>query len=199
MRKYIGKVKSEMADFGGAREWARMIIETNVREGACVIDATMGNGHDTLWLSKLVGKTGRVHAFDVQEEAVENTRKRLIENDADEQCRLYLKGHEYIGTTVRSLVDAAVFNLGWLPGYEKSVRTKKETTLSAVSQALGMLKTGGVLTVCVYPGHEEGEDELKALYEWAQSLDDKIYDAVTAGYVNIKRKPPVLIAVTKRK
>ena len=188
-----------MANFGGAREWARQLIESHVKEGAKVIDATMGNGHDTLWLCNLVGDTGKVYAFDVQEEAVKATENRLKENHVDHRAKLYLKGHETIGLTVRSLIDAAVFNLGWLPGFEKSVRTKKDTTISAVNQALSMLKDGGLLTICVYPGHEEGEEELTHLSAWAESLDEKKYDAVIFRYANITKKPPVLIAVTKRK
>lgn len=96
-------------------------------------------------------------------------------------------------------MDAVVFNLGWLPGHEKSVRTKCDTTLSAVNQALSMLKTGGILTICVYPGHNEGDEELRALTEWAESLNEKQYDALIFRYANISKKPPVLIAVTKRK
>lgn len=188
-----------MANLGGAREWARAFIEKNVSAGAKVIDATMGNGYDTLWLSNLVGENGTVYAFDVQEEAVENTRKRLEEANVLSRAKLYLKGHETMGLTVRSMVDAVVFNLGWLPGHEKSVRTKCDTTLSAVNQALSMLKTGGILTICVYPGHNEGNEELRALTEWAESLNEKQYDALIFRYANISKKPPVLIAVTKRK
>ncbi len=186
-------------NLGGAREWARALVESAVSEGAKVIDATMGNGHDTLWLSNLVGDTGMVYAFDVQEEAVLNTKNRLEEAGVLSRAQLFLKGHENIGLTVRCMVDAAVFNLGWLPGHEKSVRTRKETTLSAVNQALSMLKTGGILTICVYPGHEEGDEELNALTEWAEGLNEKVFDAVIFRYANISKKPPVLIAVTKRK
>lgn len=187
-----------MANLGGAREWARAFIEANVTEGAKVIDATMGNGYDTVWLARLVGETGKVYAFDVQPEAVENTKKRLQDEDLISRATLYLKGHENIGLTVRSMVDAVVFNLGWLPGFEKSIRTKCETTLSAVNQALSMLKVGGVMTICVYPGHKEGDEELSALTEWAEGLNEKQFDALIFRYANISKKPPVLIAITKR-
>lgn len=187
-----------LANLGGAREWARAFIEANVEEGAKVIDATMGNGYDTAWLSKLVGETGKVYAFDVQPEAVENTKKRLEEENLLSRATLYLKGHENIGLTVRSMVDAVVFNLGWLPGFEKSIRTKCDTTLSAVNQALSMLKIGGVMTICVYPGHKEGDEELKTLTEWAEGLNEKQFDALIFRYANISKKPPVLIAITKR-
>lgn len=186
-------------NLGSAREWARTLIENSISEGAKAIDATMGNGHDTLWLAKLVGENGMVYAFDVQKEAVENTRKRLEEENMLSRAQLFLKGHENIGLTVRSMVDAAVFNLGWLPGHEKSVRTQVNTTLSAVEQALSLLKVGGILTVCVYPGHEEGDKELAALTKWAENLNDKQFDALIFRYANISKKPPVLITVTKRK
>lgn len=187
-----------MANLGGAREWARAFVEANVKEGAKVIDATMGNGYDTVWLAKLVGEAGRVYAFDVQSEALENTKKRLEDENMLPRATLYLKGHENIGLTVRSMVDAVVFNLGWLPGFEKSIRTKCSTTLSAVNQALSMLKTGGVMTICVYPGHKEGDEELSALTQWAEGLNEKQFDALIFRYANISKKPPVLITITKR-
>jgi len=187
-----------MADFGGARKWAQKIIEENVPCGGKVIDATMGNGHDTKWLCELVGEEGKVYAFDVQEEAVKNTKARLEEAGLSERAVLYLKGHETMGLTVRSMVDAVVFNLGWLPGAEKTIRTNCNTTLSAVSQALSLIKKGGVVTICVYPGHQEGDRELEELTAFSASLDDKVYDAVIFGYANIKKKPPVLIGITKR-
>lgn len=187
-----------MANLGGAREWARAFVEENVKEGAKVIDATMGNGYDTVWLAKLVGESGKVYAFDVQSEAVENTRKRLENENLLPRTALYLKGHENLGLTVRSMVDAVVFNLGWLPGFEKSIRTKCKTTLSAVNQAISMLKPGGIMTICVYPGHKEGDEELSALTEWAEGLNEKQFDALIFRYANISKKPPVLIAITKR-
>ncbi|MBQ1257195.1 MAG: class I SAM-dependent methyltransferase [Clostridia bacterium] len=187
-----------MANLGGAREWARAFIESSIKEGAKAIDATMGNGYDTVWLAECVGETGKVYAFDVQPEAIENTEKRLAEKNLLSRATLYLKGHENIGLTVRSAVDCVVFNLGWLPGFEKSIRTKCETTLSAVNQALSMLKPGGIMTVCVYPGHKEGDEELTALTEWAENLNEKQFDALIFRYANISKKPPVLIAITKR-
>lgn len=187
-----------MADFGGARKWAQKIIEENVPFGGKVIDATMGNGHDTKWLCELVGETGKVYAFDVQEEAVRNTKARLEEAGLLNRAELFLKGHENIGLTVRSIVDAVVFNLGWLPGAEKTVRTHSDTTMQAVTQALSLIKKGGVVTICVYPGHEEGDTELEKLTDFASKLDDRIYDAVIFKYANIRKKPPVMIAITKR-
>ena len=188
-----------MADFGGARKWARALIEENVPSGATVVDATMGNGYDTLWLTELVGDKGRVYAFDIQKEALERTCERLKENHLEGRATLIKSGHETMNEYVSEPIDAAVFNLGWLPGTPHECTTRVETTLKAVNQALNLLKSGGILTVCVYPGHEEGLCEREALTKWAENLDDGIYDAVIFRYANIRKLPPLLIAVTRRK
>ena len=187
-----------MADFGGARKWARAIVSGAVSEGAQAVDATMGNGYDTEWLAELVGETGRVYAFDVQKAALENTAARLEARGFLSRARLFLTGHENMASVVREPVDAVVFNLGWLPGTPHECTTRVETTLRAADAAISLIKPGGVMTVCVYPGHDEGARERDALIRWAESLDDGVFDAVICGYANIRKRPPVLIAVTKR-
>lgn len=187
-----------MADFGGARKWARAIVSGAVSEGAQAVDATMGNGYDTEWLAELVGETGCVYAFDVQKTALENTAARLEVRGLLSRARLFLTGHENMASFVPETVDAVVFNLGWLPGTPHECTTRAETTLRAVNAALSLIKPGGVMTVCVYPGHDEGARERDALIRWAESLDDGVFDAVICGYANIRKRPPVLIAVTKR-
>ena len=188
-----------MADFGGARKWARSMVQAQLTEGAAVVDATMGNGYDTQWLAECVGETGRVYAFDVQQAALDATRARLEACGLADRVRLILDGHQHMANHVREAVDAVVFNLGWLPGTPHECTTHTETTMTAVEQALSLLKPGGVMTVCVYPGHEEGTRELETLTDWAQQLSDATYDAVIWKYANIRKRPPVLIAVTRRK
>ena len=188
-----------MADFGGARKWAKALIEGNVNPGAIVVDATMGNGYDTLWLAQLVGEEGKVYAFDIQEEALKRTFERLCENHVENRVRLICAGHETMREHVSEPIDAAVFNLGWLPGTPHERTTRAETTVMAVNAALSLLKPGGAMTVCVYPGHAEGAREREAMTGWAENLDDSVYDAVIFRYANIRKLPPLLIAVTRRK
>lgn len=185
-------------DLKSARHWAQEIISQALQDGGTAIDATMGNGHDTLWLCRLVGDTGRVYAFDVQPEALESTRTRLEENSVEERAVLILDGHQHMAQHVDAPVDAILFNLGWLPGVEHAVTTRTETTLAAVNAAVELLKPGGVMTICVYPGHEEGKRELEALLAWAQELDSGWLDARITSYLNIRNDPPVMIAVAKR-
>lgn len=184
-------------DLKSARHWAEELLRQAVGEGSKVIDGTMGNGYDTCWLAELVGETGHVYAFDIQHAAVERTATRLTEHGCRNRVTLFETGHEHIAELVPEKVDAAVFNLGWLPGADKSVRTHVDTTLQAVNAALDRLKEGGLLTVCAYPGHDEGRVELQCLTDWASHLPEKEYDAMTRAYLNQSNDPPVLFAVKK--
>ena len=185
-------------DFRSARYWAAEMIEAALYPGARVIDATMGNGHDTLWLCQRVGDAGRVYAFDIQAAAVERTRARLMAAGLAHRAELFCLGHERLAEAVPGPVDAVVFNLGWLPGAPHGVTTRTETTLLAAEAGLGLLKPGGLMTLCVYPGHPEGARELAALTAWAAALEPARFDALIKGYLNQPNDPPRLIAVRRR-
>ena len=182
-----------------ARFIAAEVFERVIQPGDRVVDATMGNGHDTLTLCQLVGESGKVYAFDVQQEAVNNTAKRLEDAGVRERASLFCMGHERMLEAVEEPVDAVLFNLGWLPGAEHGVTTQTETTLKAVEAALTLLKEEAVMTICIYPGHEEGARELQMLLDWAAKLDDKRYDAVIKHYVNQPNDPPQMLAIRKKK
>lgn len=187
-------------DFRSARFWAAELIEGALCEGACAVDATLGNGHDCLWLCSLVGQNGRVYGFDVQADAVENSRKRLVEAGVENRAQLILDGHQNMLSHIApESADAVMFNLGWLPGAQHGVTTQTQTTLQAVNAALQVLKEEGLLTICIYPGHEEGAREREALIAWAQGLNEKEYDAMLRCYLNQSKDPPLLIAVKKNK
>ena len=186
------------SDFRSARHWARELITDALAGGGVAIDATMGNGHDTLWLCELAGENGRVYAFDVQAQAVENTGKRLEDAGMASRATLFHAGHETMAEHISEKADAIVFNLGWLPGAEKDVTTLTETTLRAVSAGAQLLAVSGIMTICIYPGHDEGAREKDALIEWASSLDPKIFDVMLKTYLNQPNKPPLMLAVRRR-
>ena len=158
----------------------------------------MGNGRDTKWLCECVGETGRVYAFDVQAEAVARTRTLLEQCGLADRAELFCEGHQHMARRVPEPVDAVVFNLGWLPGALHGVTTRTETTLEAADAALMLLKPGGIMTICVYPGHAEGARELAALTRWAEGLDAGRWDAMLRRYMNQPNDPPQLIAVRRR-
>ena len=187
-------------DFRSARFWAAELIEGALAPGGRAVDATLGNGHDALWLCGLVGETGRVYGFDVQPEAIERTRARLAEAGVEARAELILDGHEHMGAHIApESVDAMMFNLGWLPGAPHGVTTRVETTLQAVNAALGLLREEALLTICIYPGHAEGAREREALLAWARGLDESAYDTMLRCYLNQSGDPPLLIAVKKNR
>lgn len=174
------------------------MLEEALTEGAVAIDATMGNGHDTLWLCQRVGATGRVYGFDVQQDAVDRTAARLTENGVMDRATLFCAGHETMAEHVPEQADVIVFNLGWLPGAAHGVTTQTETTLKAVNAALTLLKPAALLTICVYPGHEEGTREWHALLEFCKHLDPMRFDCMLKTYMNQPNDPPRLFAIRKR-
>lgn len=158
-------------------------------------DFTMGNGHDTLYLCSLVPE-GKVYAFDIQKEAVENTRKRLEEAGVSDIAELILDSHSNAEKYISSPIDAGMFNLGYRPGGDKNVHTMRESTLKAVRDAICMLKKGGMLVISVYPGHEEGRIEGQMLLDMLSEYDKKLY-CITHFHLVNSPDAPFVIAVEK--
>lgn len=180
-----------------ARHLAADVMRRALRPGDVAVDATMGNGHDTLFLAELVGETGHVYAFDVQPEAVSRTRERLEAAGLLDRVTLCLAGHETIAERVAQGPQAIMFNLGWLPGAAHAITTQTQTTLRAVSAACELLAPGGVLTVCIYPGHEEGTRELKALTDFAAALSNRTYNALWHRFANASPDAPQMLLVQR--
>lgn len=183
-----------------AHEWAAECL----RPGGIAIDATVGNGHDTLFLIRQVGESGRVVGFDVQAAALEATRAR-VEREASTAAgalRLVHTGHESMTTEIspshHGSVDAVMFNLGYLPGGEHSLTTQPETTRQALAASIDVLRPGGRVTVVVYPGHEGGGEEARAVDAWAAALPQKTYRSLSYAFVNQSNDPPRLMVVEKR-
>ena len=145
-------------------------ILTHLREGDVAVDFTMGNGHDTEFLSKTVGPTGHVYAFDVQEQALASTADRLRETGCPDNCTLILDSHHNVKKYVDVPIKAGMFNLGYLPGSDKTVTTMRKTTLPAIEAAIELMDRDAIILVAVYPGHAEGEAEGKMVCEYLASL-----------------------------
>ncbi|MFC4304912.1 tRNA (mnm(5)s(2)U34)-methyltransferase [Cohnella boryungensis] len=179
-------------------------VKERVGHGDHVVDATAGNGSDTLFLARAVGPGGRVYAFDVQAEALDSTANRLAQEREPETLapvELLLAGHETMESRLPRVahgrIAAVMFNLGYLPGASSSLITKPETTIAALEGALRLLRGGGALTVVVYPGHEGGQAEAEAVEAWAASLPQSIAQAVLYRFPQ-KPASPYLIALSKK-
>lgn len=155
-------------------EQAQALMRDHVTSGDIVIDATAGNGHDTLLLAELVGEAGEVFAFDNQADAIESTRSRLAQVGLERRVILLCHGHEQmaqaIPASLHGTLKAVIFNLGYLPGGDKSHTTQKASTLSALTQAFNLLMPGGMLSIMAYTGHPGGRAEAEAIKQWAAAL-----------------------------
>lgn len=167
-----------------ARFLARDVLSQVLQPGDAVIDATMGNGHDTLFLCETVGASGRVYAFDIQEQAVTSAETLLQEHGMENRAKLFCCGHQEMDRFVTEPVRAVVFNLGWLPGGNHAVTTKWETTREAVLKALGLLLPGGVLVICAYPGHAEGDRERRELIPFLSGLSNRTFNVLHQRFLN---------------
>jgi len=159
-------------------EQAHTVIRASVAPGATVIDATAGNGHDTLFLAKLVGPHGTVYAFDVQAQAIEATRTRLEQAGVTNVTLLNGSHADMADLVPRQLhkgISAVMFNLGYLPGGDHALITQPESTLTAIQSALGLIEPGGTLTLLAYPGHRDGDIEMLAVEKYLTSLDPQTY------------------------
>lgn len=174
-----------------------LLLRQFVRPGDNVVDATCGNGKDTLLLAELVGETGQVWAFDIQPEALDRTHQRLLETGLAGRVTLLGHGHEILASHVTAAVRTIVFNLGWLPGGDRSVVTKPATTLPALHAALALLVPGGLLLITCYPGHAGGDDETDAVLAWSQRLEAKNFHVWRMGQINVSTSAPFCLAIQK--
>ena len=145
-------------------------ILTHLKEGDVAVDFTMGNGHDTEFLSKTVGESGRVYAFDIQASAVESTRKNLATAGCPDNYTLIHDSHHNVKNYVNEPIKAGMFNLGWLPGGDKSITTLRETTLPAIEAAIDLMDKDAIINVAIYPGHEEGDLEGKMIFDYLSNV-----------------------------
>lgn len=184
--------------FINAVEISKKISTLKLKDGDIAVDCTMGNGNDTVFLCSLVGKKGKVYAFDIQKSAVMNTKKKLLEMNLLERAELILDGHQNIDKYVKENVKLVMFNLGYLPKGNHEITTKKETTVEAVRKCLDILEPNGVILLVIYHGHEKGKEEKAALESFTSGLNQKEYNVVQLGFTNQINNPPELICIEKR-
>ena len=178
-------------------ELQKHFILTHLGEGDVAVDFTMGNGHDTEFLSKTVGESGHVYAFDIQAQAVESTRKNLAEQGCPENYTLIHDSHHKVKEYVKTPFRVGMFNLGWLPGGDKSITTMRETTLPAIRDAIELLDRDGILNIAIYPGHKEGDEEGKLVCEYLASLS-RFKVCVTRVQIINSPTSPFFIVIEKK-
>lgn len=172
-----------------------------IQPGESVVDATCGNGNDTLMLSQATGPNGHVYAFDIQLQAIEQTKTRLEENNISNVTLIH-DGHEnadhYVPKELTGKLAGAIFNLGYLPGSDKQIITTPTHTIAAIDKLIGYLKPEGIIVCVVYYGHAGGNDEKNALLDHLSRFDQKYFQVLQYGFVNQKNNPPFILAIEKK-
>lgn len=172
MYKIVDFAKVLMKDF----------ISTIDKENIICVDATLGNGNDSLYLSKLINDKGHIYAYDIQEQAIINSEKLFNEYNI-KNVTMKKKSHEFVE---ENNIDLAIFNLGYLPGFDKTIKTTKETSLKALNNLLPrMNKENMLIIICLYIGHKEGMEESILLDEFVKNLSPSDY--LVSKYQNYNR------------
>ena len=181
------------------RELRKYFLRPYLNEGALAVDFTMGNGHDTEFLSNSVGESGHVWAFDIQQSALDSTAKRLKDNGCPSNYTLILDSHANLPEHVTQPVNAVVFNLGYLPGSgNKALTTMRESTLAAFNASLSLIEEkGGIVFVAIYPGHEEGRLEGEMLQSRVAELDRHVWCSTVLRILNSPESPYFIITEHK--
>ncbi|MGZ8184998.1 MAG: class I SAM-dependent methyltransferase [Methylobacter sp.] len=153
---------------------AHNLIKENLRPGDIAIDATVGNGHDTLFLAEQISPAGLVYGFDIQQTAIESTRVKSRQANFPECLALIHASHaemaEKIPARHHGKINACMFNLGYLPGGDKSIITRTESTLTALTVAVRLLSAQAIMTIIAYPGHAGGDQETTQVKNWCEQL-----------------------------
>ena len=175
-----------------------MYASLTVAEGDTVVDATAGNGNDTLFLAERIGSAGQVYAFDIQGEALAVTEERLKQSNLTTMVTLIRAGHEELTKHVSGPVSVIMYNLGYLPGGNKQITTDYSSTVASLEQALALLKPGGIITIVLYPGHDAGRIEKEKLLAFCEAVPSSEYAVLYSRLVNQANDPPELIIIQKR-
>lgn len=154
---------------------AHHIVSRALAKGDIVIDATIGNGHDTLFLARQVGERGIVFGFDIQQQAIDSTRSKLKSENISANIKLFHSSHSqmdiYIPSQHQGKIKAIMFNLGYLPGSDKTVITQTESTLIALNKSIELLSATGIISISAYPGHAGGKTESMQITKWCKKLN----------------------------
>lgn len=178
---------------------AHQFIQSHVSDGDLCIDATAGRGYDTAFLAKLVGKAGKVLAFDIQQEALDSTATLLRAQGLQKNVTLYLDSHANMEQYADAGTVACItFNFGYLPGGDHHICTHAESSIAAIEAGLRLLKDNGIMSLCIYYGGDSGFEEKNALMDYLKTIDHHQYTVLITEFANRPNNPPIPVFIYKR-
>ena len=174
-------------------------LEKHLSPSSLVVDATVGNGHDSEYITSLLGYRGQLFGFDIQEAAITATAEKV--KNANCRTTLFHKSHAEMFTTLSHFaerIDCVIFNLGFLPHHDETVTTLLPSTYSAILQALCLLRKKGLLLIVTYPGHGAGKTEFDVLEHLFKFADTKKFYITSYAQVNDCNNPPIVYCIEKK-
>ncbi|UOA07436.1 class I SAM-dependent methyltransferase [Methylobacter sp. S3L5C] len=181
---------------------AHNFIKEILHSGAIAIDATVGNGHDTLFLVKQVGPSGQVFGFDIQQTAIASTRAKFLQTPGMQCLTLIHASHadmsEKIPVNYHGNISVIMFNLGYLPGGDKNIITCTDSTITALHCSCELISSQGIITVMAYPGHPGGDLETAQVKSWCEQLDKDRFKVDIIYSADNKDSAPRLFVIQKR-
>lgn len=188
-----------MLEINNAHDLVDIYIEKYIKEDSICVDGTLGNGYDSLKLLQRIN-TGFLYAFDIQDIAINNSKALFKKYKINENnYEIIQDSHENIDKYIKSYLDFAILNLGYLPGGNKDIVTKSSSTLEFIYYVLDNLVHGGVLVIVLYPGFEAGRIEKEEIIEQLKTLNQQKYNVLYSTFINQKKNPPEVLFIERRK
>lgn len=177
---------------------SHLVLKAHVRQGDFCIDATAGRGRDTAYFCSLVGETGKVLTFDIQQAALDSTAELLEREGYTSRAKLVLDSHSNMAQYAEpGTVDAIGFNFGWLPGGDHGLFTMPDTSIAAIQAGLELLRVGGLMSLGIYYGGKSGFEERDALLAFLPTLDSNRYTVMETHFCNRSNNPSILAVILK--
>lgn len=182
------KEKRAFPIFNSHLDLAHQTWAKAAQPGDWAIDATCGNGWDSLYLAD---QYEGVIGIDIQETAIEKTRQQLLEH---QNVHLFCQSHETFPALAQNRpIRLIVYNLGYLPGGDKQLTTRVQSTLTSIQNGLELILPGGLMSITCYPGHPEGESEQKAILQMSQTLSSQKWSVCFHTWENRLKAPSLLL------
>lgn len=164
------------------------------------LDATLGKGNDTLFILNHPAFRGKIYSFDIQEQAIKISQDKLKDSPRQDQVSLIQDGHQHLDVYLKdTVIQGAIFNLGYLPGGDHNITTLPQSTLEALNKIQERLVINGKIFIMVYSGHPQGQEEKNILFDYLRTWPQEYFQVLHYGFINQRNNPPLLLIIERIK
>lgn len=175
-----------------------ILINSFIKENFICLDATVGNGNDTLKILRALNGTGKIYGLDIQFNAIESTKALLASESSETEVILINDNHEFLDKYIHEKLNFIIYNLGYLPGGNKEIKTEADSTLNSLKKSIDLLSDKGLILITVYLSHPGGMDEYRTIINYLSELNQRKYNVFKLQFINQKNNPPITIGVEAR-